>query len=556
MKAFGKDGIVRYVVTLIVTLFLLAIIVVYTFHSFYILAKEDTITMGETAAKERAKALENLLLQGMDTLDVSVQSVEYLMERGISTQQIEEFLLMESTNYAERLKEEFNGIYGVIEGEYVDGSGWIPDANYVPSERDWYIKAVEDSNGKIVLVPPYIDAQTGTVIVSVTQSFGDGENVLALDIGISSIQELMDNISLNNNGYGFIMDDTGLVVAHTDKAQQGANYLTDEIYAGSDMQKLAGEVLNGKNATIELDISGEKYTIFSAAVQEGWNVVLVINSEDLFLRVRTVLFQNICISLLVFGMVAYFCTSSYFHRVKAIHYAQELEEYQRTLVERVAEQTEEIKKQTAEILAMQEDVIEGMATLIESRDGNTGEHVRNTKKYVALIVNDMLQQDDYCDEVTEEYAEKLINAAALHDIGKITISDTILNKPGKLTAEEFEIMKRHSSSGSQIVKSILGEHADGEFLKIAQDVAQYHHERWDGTGYPEGLKEKEIPLASRIMAVADVFDALVSKRVYKDKMPVEQAFRILEEEAGHHFDPAIIEIFLKHRGEIKSFLTE
>ena len=158
--------------------------------------------------------------------------------------------------------------------------------------------------------------------------------------------------------------------------------------------------------------------------------------------------------------------------------------------------------------------------------------------------------------VDSAFVEQIGNAATLHDIGKIQISDTILNKPGRFTPEEYEIMKTHSKLGSEIVGKILGESADEKLIQISKDVVNYHHEKWDGTGYPEGLKGEEIPLSARIMAVADVFDALVSKRVYKDSMPPEQAFEILREDAGKHFDPKIVEIFWELRVEIEEYLRE
>ena len=136
------------------------------------------------------------------------------------------------------------------------------------------------------------------------------------------------------------------------------------------------------------------------------------------------------------------------------------------------------------------------------------------------------------------------------------ISDTILNKPGKFTPEEFEIMKNHSLYGSDIVENILGENTDEHLVRISSDIAHFHHEKWDGSGYPEGLRGEEIPLCARIMAVADVFDALISRRVYKKEIPVEQAVTVLEEEAGSHFDPQIVDVFLRLREKIETYLRQ
>ncbi|MCR4725817.1 MAG: HD domain-containing protein [Clostridia bacterium] len=191
---------------------------------------------------------------------------------------------------------------------------------------------------------------------------------------------------------------------------------------------------------------------------------------------------------------------------------------------------------------MQVHVIEDLAGIIESRDVGTGEHVIRTKKYVGLIARELQKYPKYRDQLTDREIDEIETAASLHDIGKIAIPDTILLKPGRFTPEEFDIMKKHSEKGGEMVNSIFVNLGDRAFLDKAYNIAVAHHERWDGTGYPKGLKGEEIPLSARIMAIADVYDALVSKRVYKDPMAPHDAFKILLEESGTHFDPNIIDI--------------
>ncbi|MDD6102539.1 MAG: HD domain-containing protein [Clostridiales bacterium] len=228
----------------------------------------------------------------------------------------------------------------------------------------------------------------------------------------------------------------------------------------------------------------------------------------------------------------------------------ELEECRKELETKVDEQTYEIREQAGRIVRMQWDTIEGMAALIESRDGNTGEHVRKTRKYVQLIAEEMYYRQLYPQEVDEKFVSTIVEAAPLHDVGKIKISDVILNKPGKFTEKEFSIMKSHAAIGGEIVGDILGKDADEYLVNMARDIASYHHEKWNGQGYPKGLKGKEIPLCARIMAVADVFDALISKRVYKEAMSIEEGFAEIERCSGSHFDPEIAEIFLEIKDKI------
>ena len=192
---------------------------------------------------------------------------------------------------------------------------------------------------------------------------------------------------------------------------------------------------------------------------------------------------------------------------------------------------------------MQTAVIEDLADVIETRDIETGEHIKRTKRYVDILANKMFDDDYFKDKITRNDIYLIERAAPLHDIGKIAVSDLILLKPGKLDDDEYEKMKLHTTKGGDMINRILSNLGDEEFLQVAYDIAMYHHEKWDGSGYPKGLKGEEIPLAARIMAVADVFDALVAERCYKKPMPVDKAIEILNKDAGTHFDPEIIRIF-------------
>ena len=201
------------------------------------------------------------------------------------------------------------------------------------------------------------------------------------------------------------------------------------------------------------------------------------------------------------------------------------------------------------ISEMQAHMISGLANLIESRDMDTGEHISRTSALVKALAEAARKDGVYAEELTDRFITLLYTLAPMHDIGKIIIPDSILKKPGKLTAEEFEQMKRHAAVGGTVVREILNGVADEEYLSFAADIATYHHERWDGTGYPTGLSGESIPLAARIMAVADVFDALISERCYKKAMPPEEAYRVIQEGAGSHFDPRIAAVFLNHKTE-------
>lgn len=195
------------------------------------------------------------------------------------------------------------------------------------------------------------------------------------------------------------------------------------------------------------------------------------------------------------------------------------------------------------VSGMQSGMITLMAEIVENRDDNTGGHIRRTAKYVEEIAQELKKQGAYGDILTDRYMGDMVVAAPLHDIGKIHIPDSVLNKPGKLTDEEFKIMKTHTTAGEELLAHAKEELGESGYLNMAVEMAAYHHEWWNGKGYPYGISGEEIPLCARIMAVADVFDALTSKRCYKSAMPLEKAYAIIREESGTHFDPAVVEAF-------------
>ncbi|MBQ7699863.1 MAG: HD domain-containing protein [Clostridia bacterium] len=210
------------------------------------------------------------------------------------------------------------------------------------------------------------------------------------------------------------------------------------------------------------------------------------------------------------------------------------------MLKKQMELNEQVQQEMEHVTKIQRHVIDSLATLIETRDAGTGEHVIRTKRYVRMIADRLRQNEKYADRLTDDDIERIENAAPLHDVGKIVVSDTILLKPGKLTAEEFEKMKIHTVKGKSVIQDIFTGMGDEQFLQTAEQIAVAHHEKWDGSGYPEGLKGEDIPLPARIMAVADVFDALVSVRVYKNSVPPEKALDIMTDESGTHFDPDIM----------------
>ena len=278
------------------------------------------------------------------------------------------------------------------------------------------------------------------------------------------------------------------------------------------------------------------YTVFNVAVQKY--VYLSLGKQGV---IDFLLISGLLVAI---SMYKQKITKHDFLRTKM------LEENREVLQDAVADQVQELKEKQSElqnqhqkIIDIQNNTIISLSNLVENRDSDTGEHVRRTSAYVNLLAH-KAKNNGYCKKIlTDDYISLLTKAAPMHDIGKIVVPDSVLKKPGKLKPEEFNEIKRHTTEGGRIVCEVLGEGEDKAYIKMAIDVASCHHERWDGEGYPNGLSGEDIPLSARIMAIADVFDALVSPRVYKEPFSVDKAMEIIKEEAGSHFDPTLATLF-------------
>ncbi len=223
-----------------------------------------------------------------------------------------------------------------------------------------------------------------------------------------------------------------------------------------------------------------------------------------------------------------------------------LSDFNRTLNQEVEEKTRNIEK-------IQEKLVLSLADMVENRDSNTGGHVKRTSDIIRILVEDIRSQQ--YSPISRRMAENIVRAAPMHDLGKVSIDSSVLNKSGRLTPEEYAAMKAHSTISGQMVHILLDGVEEEDFVQTAYHVARYHHERWDGGGYPEGLVGEMIPLEARIMAVADVYDALVSKRVYKEPMSYEKAAQIMEEGMGTQFDPNMLLVFQNCREKLERYYS-
>ena len=242
-----------------------------------------------------------------------------------------------------------------------------------------------------------------------------------------------------------------------------------------------------------------------------------------------------------------------------IHTGDEVEQLYNAFCRMTGEtvyQLKDNKNKSESITKMQSTLLITMADMVESRDSDTGAHVLKTAAYVRIILEGLKRNGYYAEKLSDRYMRDVEMSAPLHDVGKINIPDAVLNKPGKLTDEEFEIMKTHTTAGKSILENAISSMEGDNYLKEARNMAAYHHERWDGKGYPEGLHGEVIPLSARVMAVADVFDALSSPRVYKPAFPFDKAVEIIKEGSGTQFDPKCVEVFMESLTEVKKVLKK
>jgi len=213
-----------------------------------------------------------------------------------------------------------------------------------------------------------------------------------------------------------------------------------------------------------------------------------------------------------------------------------------------------IKKRTERLEKLKNGIVSVLADIVECRDETTGGHIERTSKAIRVLIEAMRENGVYAEEMAGLNIDNVVASARLHDVGKIAISDVILNKPGKLSPEEFVIIKTHVREGEQIIDKIMSKTGDEEYLLHARTFASYHHEHWDGSGYPYGLSGYDIPLFGRIMAIVDVYDALVSERPYKKPFPYDVAVNIIMQESGKHFDPKIAEVFFLKKDHFRAIV--
>ena len=496
--------------TIVVILALLAGFTVYNFISFYDNAVRNIQSVGENALAYETEQLNGYLNKGMDVLKVTSISVEYMMAEGKTARDIEKFLVEESQRYMSDIDKNFTGVYGWVLGEYIDGIGWTPPADYVAKERDWYV-AAEKAHGDAVIVSPYLDAQTHTVMISVSRMLSDGDSVISLDIALNEIQALTSQMGLDDMGYGFIVVRDGMVVAHHNVDELGKNY-----YEDGEMGGLLNAIPD-ERSVFDYVIDGQQCKIFTNTVMDDLRVVLVIESSKLFREIRGILIRNGVLCIIVFGVIVVF--SSF-------------------MMKRLRETSQNEHKVREQLKQQNSDIIKTIVRIIDAMDRYTNGHSQRVANYSREMARRLGK--------SEEEQKDVYYAGLLHDVGKIRVPKEVINKPGKLNDEEFRQIKIHTITGFYILKEIYKE---GAILH----AAKFHHERFDGKGYPMGLSGENIPEVARIVGVADAYDAMASDRSYRKALPQQIVRHEIENGKGTQFDPKFADVMLEMIDEDKGY---
>jgi HD-GYP domain-containing protein (c-di-GMP phosphodiesterase class II) len=498
-----KRSRLNYMVTIGITLALMVFAVVYNNVILYNASVVSIYEEGDEAIKTTATELENYLTVAVTTLRVAADSVDLMVDNGSSTQEIANYIVDQTSKQSEQFDENFTGLYACINGEYLDGLNWVPPEGYDPTARDWY-KTATEADGEIVIVSPYQDAQTGSIVITIGKEISKSnrtgnnrsQNVVCLDVIVNYIQEVTQSEDVAGKGFGFVVNSDGFIIAHRESDYNGENLA--ELYG----KELLDSILNAKDGRIAATIKGEEYTLFLSPVMDQWYAVIAIDNTELLEDTRSQLAVNIMVSLITFILISFFYYIGYMN--------------------------EQISGKKVEEMNIQ--VVTALAAAIDAKDNYTNGHSSRVAEYAKMIA----ARSGY----SQPEQDEIYLMGLLHDVGKIGVPDEVINKPSKLTEEEFELIKKHPVIGNSILSSIK------ESPKLATG-ARWHHERYGGGGYPDGISGEQIPEEARIIAVADAYDAMTSRRSYRQVMPQNRVRSEIEKGMNTQFDPRFARIMLQ-----------
>ncbi|MCR5212041.1 MAG: response regulator [Lachnospiraceae bacterium] len=421
------------VISLVLVFVFVAVMVVYTTWLMYSVAVSNSNTIIEDRMLNISSMVVNHLNTAENVLHVTADSVHHMIISGSTPSRIHEFLVEETNNVSEQFDENYTGLYGYIMSKYMDGLNWEPPKDYDPKSREWYILA-KQSDGEVVFVPPYIDAQTGNMIISVCRMLPDRQNVISLDVQLKGIQSMMKELTLNGKGYGFVVDDTGLIIAHRDESKKGTSLKAAE--GGEEYLKAIKETGSG---SFSYTCDGDKSTVFVNSIKNNWYVVMVVDDHELYEEVRSQLAVNAIICTLIFTMIAGFYyvghrnEKNYAKRMEEMRLEEQKASYERRVLELEKDAANASNKAKSDFLAnMSHEIRTPMNAIIGMDEmilrSSPGEPIRkyaldiqSAGKTLLSIINDILDFSKIESGKMELIPVEYSFASAMNDVVNMTL---------------------------------------------------------------------------------------------------------------------------------------
>ncbi|MBQ6442813.1 MAG: response regulator [Lachnospiraceae bacterium] len=442
-----------FIFTMLITLALMIFSVSYTSGRFYQVSVAEIYGSGEETAKTIATEMDSYLSDARSVLHVTADTVELMVKKGASQEELYEFLVFQTENQKKQFDENFTGIYAYVNGEYMDGSRWIPPDDYVPESRDWYQEAV-NAKGEVVIVPPYVDAQTHEVVITLckqilTEGSGEHADVVALDMIVNRVQEIIGEANISGKGYGCVVNRDGLIVAHHDPSLVGQNI--NDLYG----QDLLDEVVETKDGTLDTSVNGEDCTLFVSQIIGQWYVIMTVTDEELFADVTTQLAVSVIVSLIIFALMTFFYyigyknEQAYGKQMEQMRIDQKQQEYEAQVLKLEKKSADEANKAKSSFLA---DMSHEIRTPINA----------------ILGMNEMILRESG-EKETKEYAKNI----GISGRNLLQLINSILDF-SKIEDGKMEIVPVNYNVGALIsyLENSLAERAKGKGLEFVVDVDQ------------------------------------------------------------------------------------
>lgn len=544
---------------IIMIISLINMLLVFLFYQGDLIIKREVygknIEHGMTKCAEVANGLDNIIYLGENIVNFIDRDYQYLSDTN-NLDSMKEMLINQTFELINQNEKYFENLY-IGYDQYVFSAENGVYENFSPVGRPWFESALERDG--LVITSPYEDFYTGETVITISKRIGNTDGVVGLDILQTKILEMLkrETESADSIKLGFIINRDGIIIARTDGEHTGKSVVDSSLANADKLEPYYEQLLKDDSGTIMFDQEGYAYGLVHQKTASDWQVVYVVDkevmsSETMLLRRQFEIYFVISFLLLNSVVIVY-----NYKRHKAIKLKERAENAEKNLLEHkkqlenlVNERTEKILLQSKKLEELNTAVIDNLADVVEFRDLESGQHIKRMKNYVEIVIKKAI-------ELYPEYASyqdkigKICEASALHDIGKIGISDLILLKPGKLTIEEFEEIKKHTIIGGELAAKIL-EKYDADLKEFGYQICRYHHERYDGKGYPDGLKNEDIPFCAQVVGIVDVYDALIEKRVYKKPFSHEKAIEMIVNGECGKFSEKIINTLLLVEDELKA----